>query len=114
MRDPRLNANFNLLFMDARFHGNTEGARREQHKLEVRREVSSEVAETEQSSPAQNSAECLTAALDSLGVPSYTIYGEGVQGSPCAVWAALMRPEKVNGLILASPGWMTEWVKCLQ
>lgn len=36
MQDPRLNANFNLLFMDARFHGGTEGGKRDAHKLEVR------------------------------------------------------------------------------
>lgn len=35
MQDPRLNANFNLLFMDARFHGGTEGGKRDTHKLEV-------------------------------------------------------------------------------
>ncbi|ORY91588.1 Alpha/Beta hydrolase protein [Leucosporidium creatinivorum] len=62
MQDPRLNANFNLLFMDARFHGGTEGGKRDAHKLE-------------------NSAECLTAALETIGVPSYTIFAEGVQGA---------------------------------
>lgn len=107
MRDPRLNANFNLLFMDARFHGKTEGGRREQHKLEVRREHPfCKISLTFDRE--QNSAECLTAALDTLQLPSYSIYGEGVQGAPCAVHCALMRPEKVKGLILASPGWPTE------
>lgn len=56
----------------------------------------------------QNSAECLTAALDTLNIPSYTIFAEGIQGCPCAVHCYLMRPQKVQGLILASPGWMTE------
>ncbi|ORY91587.1 Alpha/Beta hydrolase protein [Leucosporidium creatinivorum] len=89
MEDPRLNAHYNLLFMDARFHGGTEGANRDSHKLE-------------------DSAECLIAALDTLGVPSYTIFAEGIQGCPCAVHCYLMRPQNVRGLILASPGWMTE------
>lgn len=43
-----------------------------------------------------------------LQVPSYTLFGEGVNGGNCAVFLTLKEPQKVKGLILASPGPMRE------
>ncbi|GAA5975173.1 hypothetical protein JCM11641_004378 [Rhodosporidiobolus odoratus] len=89
MGDPRLAQNFNLFAMDCRFHGFTTGGERKTHTLE-------------------NSAECVLATLDEMNFPAYSLYGEGVHGCNVASWIAVKKPEKVQALLLASPGYMQE------
>ncbi|GAA5918468.1 hypothetical protein JCM6882_005144 [Rhodosporidiobolus microsporus] len=45
---------------------------------------------------------------DEMNFSEYSIYGEGVHGAVIASWIAIMRPEKVTSLLLASPGYMSE------
>ncbi|GAA5994379.1 alpha/beta fold hydrolase [Rhodotorula paludigena] len=87
--DPRLANSFNLFAMDCRFSGWTTGGERTQHTLE-------------------NRAECVMATLDEMNFQSYSVYGEGVHGSNVAAWLATKRAHKVDALLLASPGFMSE------
>ncbi|GAA5855761.1 hypothetical protein JCM8547_001675 [Rhodosporidiobolus lusitaniae] len=89
MGDPRLAQGFNLFAMDCRFNGWTTGGERKSHTLE-------------------NSAECVLATLESMEFPSFSIYGEGPHGAAIAAWIACKRPDLVQSLVLASPGWMKE------
>lgn len=44
-----------------------------------------------------------------MDFPSYSLYGEGVHGANIAAWIAVKRREKVQALILASPGYPAEY-----
>ncbi|KAM0748906.1 alpha/beta-hydrolase [Meredithblackwellia eburnea MCA 4105] len=87
--DRRLSNAFNLIALDARLCGRTEGTPRTTHVLE-------------------DSSYCLTAALDQLDLPNYSLVGEDFHGCNCATWIAIKRPEKVKSLCLISPGWLKE------
>ncbi|GAA5966965.1 hypothetical protein JCM21900_005260 [Sporobolomyces salmonicolor] len=89
LSDPRFANHFNLFAMDCRFNGLTRGGERKQHTLE-------------------DSANCVTALLDEMDFPAYGVYGEGVHGAVIAAWIAIKRPQKMTGLLLASPGWREE------
>ncbi|GAA6012035.1 hypothetical protein JCM10207_005105 [Rhodosporidiobolus poonsookiae] len=89
LSDPRLTNNFNVLLIDCPFHGFSEAEERPEHTLE-------------------DSADCVVELLDKLDVPPFAIYGEGVHGVNVALHVCLKRPEKVKGLLLASPGWRAE------
>ncbi|KAM0748905.1 alpha/beta-hydrolase [Meredithblackwellia eburnea MCA 4105] len=87
--DKRLTNAFNLIALDARLCGRTEGTPRERHVIE-------------------DSSYCLTYALDELGLEKYSLVGEEFHGCNCATWIAIKRPERVQSLLLASPGWLKE------
>ncbi|GAA6041889.1 hypothetical protein JCM8097_004533 [Rhodosporidiobolus ruineniae] len=89
LQDPRLVQRFNILLVDLPCHGFTITQERTEHTLE-------------------DSAECVVALLDELNLPGYCLYGEGVHGAHIATWTAAKRPEKLQGLLLASPGWVVE------
>ncbi|GAA5892454.1 alpha/beta fold hydrolase [Sporobolomyces salmoneus] len=89
LSDPRLAGAYNIIALDCRFHGFTTGGERTSHTLE-------------------NSAECVIATLDELGYERYSVFGDQVLGSVIASWIAIKRPEKVQSLILSSPGWKCE------
>lgn len=46
-----------------------------------------------------------------MSFPAYSLYGEGVHGGNIASWIAVKRPEKVQALLLASPGFPSECVQ---
>lgn len=87
--DPRLTRAFNLIAFDARLHGRTRGGDRVTHVL-------------------QDSADCLIAALDKLGLESYNLLGEGFHGATICSWIAIKRPQKAQTLCLVSPGPLKE------
>jgi len=88
-RDARLRRAFNLVGFDARCHGRSEAKPRSSQVLE-------------------DSANCIMAGLDKLGFPSYSVYGEGFHGCHIAAWIAIKRPDRVRGIICASPGFVIE------
>ncbi|BGP39277.1 hypothetical protein JCM10449v2_003215 [Rhodotorula kratochvilovae] len=85
--DPRLRAVANLVGVDARLHGRTEGGDWTKGRYSI-----DDSAEYEQ---------------DKLEFP-YFLFGEGVLGCRTASWLAIRRPEKVLGLVLASPAFPVE------
>ncbi|GAA5823674.1 hypothetical protein JCM11251_000720 [Rhodosporidiobolus azoricus] len=85
----RLADRFQFLLVDCPFHGFTRAEPRPTHTLE-------------------DSANCIVALLDHLDIPSFVLYGEGVHGVNVATWTAIKRKEKVQGILLASPGWRSE------
>ncbi|GAA5896852.1 hypothetical protein JCM6882_005050 [Rhodosporidiobolus microsporus] len=87
--DPRLRAVANLVGVDARLHGRTEAA------------------EWKGKYSIDDSADCVQAILDQLGF-QYYVFGEGVLGCRTASWLAIRRPEKVLGVMLASPAFPLE------
>ncbi|GAA5866579.1 hypothetical protein JCM8547_005465 [Rhodosporidiobolus lusitaniae] len=91
--DPRLRAAANLVGVDARLHGRTEAGKWE--------------GKGGGGYTIDDSAECVMAVLDHLGF-SYFVYGEGVLGCRTASWLAIRRPDKVRGLMLASPAYPIE------
>ncbi|KAI5477555.1 beta-ketoadipate enol-lactone hydrolase [Pseudohyphozyma bogoriensis] len=85
MSDPRLVSSFNLIAVDMPFHGRTSGP--------DRKEVSM-----------KSQADVLVEVLDMLELESYSLLGEGSHGANVVVWATIMRSEKVEALLLVSPG----------
>ncbi|GAA5823671.1 hypothetical protein JCM11251_000719 [Rhodosporidiobolus azoricus] len=93
--DSRLAGRFQFLLIDCPFHGFTRAEPRPTHTLE-------------------DSANCVAALLDHLGIPSFILYGEHVHGVNVATWTAIKRKERLQGLLLASPGWRSEEPSLLQ
>ncbi|GAA5959328.1 hypothetical protein JCM10213_008102 [Rhodosporidiobolus nylandii] len=85
LRDARLSSKYNILLVDAPFHGFSTADERTEHTLE-------------------DSANC----IDHLQLQRFAVYGEGVHGASTAVWLTIKRPEKITGLLIASPGWRDE------
>ncbi|GAA5844163.1 hypothetical protein JCM11251_002455 [Rhodosporidiobolus azoricus] len=87
--DPRLAGVADLVGIDARLQGRTTGT------------------EWKGRYTIDDSSECVQAVLDQLGF-KYYIFGEGVLGCRTASWLAIRRPDKVLGLMLASPAFPVE------
>ncbi|BGP15305.1 hypothetical protein JCM10213v2_003266 [Rhodosporidiobolus nylandii] len=89
--DPRLRAVANLVGIDLRLHGRTTAGEWKEGKYTI-----------------DDSAECAMAVLDKLDFPGFFLFGEGVLGCRVSSWLAIRRPEKVLGIILASPAFPVE------
>ncbi|BGP47354.1 hypothetical protein JCM10450v2_003206 [Rhodotorula kratochvilovae] len=83
--DPRLQRQYNLFAIDCPMHGFSRSTEREEHTLE-------------------DSADCVVRVLDELQFPEYSIYGEGPHGVNIAAWIAAKRVDRVQSLVLATPG----------
>ncbi|GAA5994380.1 alpha/beta fold hydrolase [Rhodotorula paludigena] len=87
--DPRFSQHYNLLAIDCPMHGLSRSTERDKHTLE-------------------DSADCVLRVLDELDLQQYSLWGEGPHGVNIAAWIAVKRDEKVQSLILATPGWRKE------
>mgnify|MGYP002717631211 CR=1 FL=1 len=112
MGDPRLTSRFNVFACDARFHGWTTGGPRTEHTLENSAEcIIATLVGLLQFPKSRPLAECSSSfcvSQDQMDFPSYCLYGEGVHGSNIAAWIAIKRKEKVQAMMLASPGYLAE------
>ncbi|GAA5872121.1 hypothetical protein JCM1840_006324 [Sporobolomyces johnsonii] len=87
--DRRLRAAANLIGIDGRLHGRTEGT------------------EWPRRYTIDDAADCIQAVVDKLGF-SFYLFGEGVLGCRVSSWLAIRRPKKVLGMMLASPAFPLE------
>ncbi|GAA5871323.1 hypothetical protein JCM16303_000715 [Sporobolomyces ruberrimus] len=88
--DPRLAENFNLFAVDCVFSGWTE-VTPDAGKLTF-----------------EDSANFVVEVLDKMNFTAYHLLGEAVHGSNIAAWITVLRPEKVQSLTIAGPGYRAE------